>query len=258
MTKRHERLGLTEEQVGIKISLELLEITRLSKPQSNLDKAFNRFSLAVDPFLVSILYFLLEDEFSSRKYATEAVDAAADFFGGAWRSELLTAEKKVDESYGKRAFIWMEVFEAALLCGSVLGRWEFLEKAGTFPEPYSCVSDEYKNQDRDLYVAIAALLRKSPISELEGSLEKAAAGSKKSCKALVAVMRAGLARDVALFQKTLIAFLNYYKKSDFPNPDITKKISIFGTFFVHWAKKEGFVITIPPEFADHIVSFDVH
>ena len=74
------------------------------------------------------------------------------------------------------------------------------------------------------------------------------------CKLLVTVIRACLSHDAVQLQKSLIDYLKHYKKNDFPKKEITKKVSIFGTFFVHWAKKEGLTITVPPEFADHIVT----
>ena len=55
------------------------------------------------------------------------------------------------------------------------------------------------------------------------------------------------------FQKALVKWLEYYRKEEFPKEKVTKKITIEGTFFVHWGEKEGLPVTVPPEFADHIV-----
>lgn len=255
MSKRFERLGWTEKQVGIDISLELLKNTLSSTPPTAYEMAWKKLSLADDRSLVAILYFMLEDDLSSKKHALEIIGACEEFFFGTWRFEFLTPEKKIEPAWWKRRFIWMQTFETALLWGSVLGRWDFLEKIGTFPEPDSCISDGYRDQDRDLYVALGAFLRRAPPAELEALLEKAATGSRKSCKLLVSVIHACLARDTVLLQKSLLDFLKHYKKNDFPKQEITKKISILGTLFVHWAKNEGLIITVPPEFIDHIVNF---
>jgi hypothetical protein len=123
-----------------------------------------------------------------------------DFFFGSWRSEYTTPKNVIDPKYWKRDFDWMQIFEAALLWESVLGEWEFLKKIGTFPEPDSCFSGTYRAQDRDLYVAIGAFLREASPTELETLLERAATGSRKSCKLLVAVIRACVARDAILWR----------------------------------------------------------
>lgn len=256
MLKRYERLGWTdEEKVGVATSLELLEITLASKPATHYEAAWKKFSTVCDHSTVAILFFALGDEPTSKMHGTEVITACEEFFFGAWRSEFLTPEKRVDPPWWKRRFIWMQVFEAALLWGSVLGRWDCLRKVGTFPEPDNCISDGYKSQDRDLYVALGALLRDAPPAELNALLEKAATGSRKPAKLSVAIIKAWLLRDSALYQRVLIDFLKNYKINDFPTQEITNKISILGTFFVHWARKEKLTIVVPSEFDDHIVNF---
>ena len=127
-----------------------------------------------------------------------------------------------------------------------------MKKAGDYPEPDS-FSGSYKDQERDLYVALGAFLREAPGPELDSLLEKAGAGSKKTCKSLVQMIRACVRRDALELEKNLLDYFKHYKKSEFPKEYIAKKISIEGTFFVHWAEKEKLPLTIPPEFIDHIV-----
>ncbi len=84
--------------------------------------------------------------------------------------------------------------------------------------------------------------------------ESSRAGAEVASWPLVlALLRTGLARDAAAFQRALVQWLKYYRKEEFPKVKVTKKITIKGTFFIHWAEKEGIPLTVPPEFADHIV-----
>ncbi len=236
---------------GMEAGLELAH--RLPPKWTDYDRAWSKFKIPHRRFLISLACYYSDEGMLAASHARECITESDEFFFGSWRSEFTTPGKIVDAEYWKRDFDWMEIFEAALLWGSVLGEWEFLKKVGTFPEPDCCFSGDYKAQDRDLYVALGAFLREAPPAELDALLEQAAAGPKKSCKLLVSAIRTCLARDTALLQKTLVEFLKLYKKNEFPKEYVTKKISIEGTFFVHWAEKEGLAITVPPEFADHIV-----
>ena len=147
----------------------------------------------------------------------------------------------------------MDIYEAYLLWGSALGDWKFLRKVGTFPEADSCISMGWKAQDRDLDVAIGAFLRGAPPQELNRLLDQAAAGSKKTCKCMIEVIRACVAKNAPAIEATLATYLKTYRKADFPQSVMTKKISIFGTLVVHWADANTLQIQVPSEYADHIV-----
>jgi hypothetical protein len=251
--KRHERLGCPITQSRIEISLSSLNISLTLNPKSEFEIAWKKYNQAADRSLLAILYYLVEEDDNARKHASEFFIAANELLFGSWRSEFTKPEKTTDAAYWKHSFNWMQIFEAALLWGSVLGEWEFLKKLAAFPQPDSCISSGYGSQGRDLYVALGAFLREAPKAELDTLLVRASAGPKKFCKLSAAVIRACIARDAAMIEKTLTDFLKYYKKREFPKEDITKKVSSEGTFFVHWAEKEKLAITVPPEFADYIV-----
>jgi hypothetical protein len=147
----------------------------------------------------------------------------------------------------------MQIFEAALLWGAALQKWEYLKRVGLFPEPDSCISDGYCEQERNLYLALGALLREATKPELEALLERAATGQHRGSSLAVSVIRACLARDDRRLNIRLAEFLSHYKRSEFPEEKMTKKISIVGTFLVHWARKEGLAVVVPGDFMDHIV-----
>ncbi len=252
--KLSERLKISQKFLDFRGMESGLEAVRQLPPKwTDYDRAWSKFNIPHRRFLISLSCYYSDDHALAASHAAKCIAESDEFFFGSWRSEYITPENTVDVKYWKREFDWMEIFEAALLWGSVLNEWEYLKKCGTFPEPDSCFSGDYKLQDRDLYVALGGFLREAPRAELSILLERVSTGSKKHCKLLVAVIHSCFARDAALFQKTLIEFLKHYKKSEFPKEYITKKISIEGTLFVHWAEKEKLPITLPTEFEDYIV-----
>ena len=54
------------------------------------------------------------------------------------------------------------------------------------------------------------------------------------------MLRAALARDAVAFRVALMKWLKHYRKEEFPKEKVTEKISIEGTFFVHWAERTDF------------------
>ena len=251
--KIYEKLGLTSVEVDHKSSLRSLELELLDRTESDFDAAWRRHNRPAQHSIVALHYYLQEEYTPARKHAKEVLMTTKEFLLGSWRQTFVTPEKIRDEAWWKRKFGWIEVFEACLLWGSALGEWEFLRKIGSFPEADSCISQGWKAQDRDLDVALGAFLRGAPPGELNPLLEQAASGSKKTCKCLVEVVRACVAKDAPAIGATLATYLKTYRKADFPQVDLTKKISIFGTLFVHWAEANTLRIQVPSEYDDHIV-----
>jgi hypothetical protein len=258
--KRYQRLGwpTLKDVPGTEDTLENLEITPSTTPNTldDVDEmVYDRLSQVEMRSVVVILYYAREDDRSANSQAQKAVSAAEDFFFGSWRAKTykLEDDEPVNADRLRREFDWMGAFEAALLWTSVLGKWKFLKKLGAFPRPDSHIDTDYTKQIRDLYVALGAFFCGASGRELDGLLERASVGPKTRCKLMVSMIRAAQARDAALLQKGLIKLLIYYKKSEFPRPFTPKKVSMDGTLFVHWAEKEKLPLTVPPEFADHIV-----
>ena len=255
--KRYERLGWKSvDEIDVEGSMECLEIALEEDDSKEIEEiAWNKSDLVSNRTLVAIQYFALEDDSSMKIHAVEAVRAADEYFFGSWRSKVYKSEdgERVDAACLRQHYDWIRDYEAALLWASVLGDWKFLKKLGTYPTPDCQADNDYGNQGRDWFVALGAFLRQAPEAELEGLMERASAGPKRLYKLAVTVMRAGIVRDAIAFQDGLIELLKYYKKSEFPRDDITKRISFEGTLFVHWAEKEKIPLLVPPEFQDHIV-----
>jgi hypothetical protein len=252
--KLHERLCLRSHFWSLADKVEGVEIANTINPKANdYDRAWKKFDLPFCRHLLSLGYYYSDEHGLAKEHADQCIPELAEFFFGDWRNTSQTPEKSIDPGWWKRGFIWMQLFEAAVLWGSVLGRWDFLKRVGYFPDPDSCISDGYRAVDRDLYVAWAAFLRGASAEEIEPLLEQVQSGRSRPAKLVLAMIRAGLSKDAAAFQKALVKWLEHYRKEEFPKEKMTKKITVEGTFFVHWAKKEGLPVAVPPEFTDHIV-----
>jgi hypothetical protein len=254
-----ERLNLREKRwFDINCWSESLQIASTRGPGADdFDRAWSKYSVAHTASLMGLVAYFGEQPTLAPQYGKQSLDATTEFFFGSWRETFVTEDGHPDPKFWKREFQWMDAFEGALFWGSVLGDWELLEKVGAFPEPDSNISTGFKPQDRDLYLALGAFLFHAPEEVTESKLQKAAAGPKKSCKLVVEIIRACVVRDPKSLQKAYDDFLKYYKKSEFPKEDITKKISIEGTLFFHWARKEGLELRVSPEYSDHIVPSDL-
>ncbi|MEY2427744.1 MAG: hypothetical protein QOJ40_629 [Verrucomicrobiota bacterium] len=226
---------------------------KLGPNASDWERAWSKLRVANRNCQIALVAYFAEQPEVARQHGKQCLDETMEFLFGNWRETYITDEGHPDPKWWKTRFDWMEVFEGALLWGSVLGEWAVLQKAGAFPEPDSCTSDGYRPQERDLYVALGGFLHGAPRDELDALLQRASSGPSKSYKLIVESLRACVARDEPALQKSLNEFLKHYKKTDFPKNDFTQKVSFKGTFFFHRAQKEGLAITIRPEYSDHIV-----
>ena len=257
--KRHlrDRLRLKVKRwVDLGAWSDSLEIARTRAPNATpFELAWSKDSVAHTSSLMALVGYFAEQPDLARQYAKLSLEASIEFLFGDWRNTYLTEAGHPDPSYWKRHFSWMGTFESALFWGSVLGDWPTVQKVATFPEPDSNITTGYRPQDRDLLVALGAFLCHAP--DLPAKLERATTGPRKTARLTVEMIQACLARDHASLQKTLLKFLAHYQKMEFPREDITLKVSFKGTFFFHWARKEGLPVCIPPEYSDHIVPSDL-
>lgn len=251
--KLYEKLKLQPSFANYASDVEAVEIAKTVNPRaSEYDRVWKKFNLPANRHFLCLACYYSDEYALIKKHANQCILEMEEFFFGEWRSTFQTPEKTVDAGWWKRRFIWMQLFEAAVLWGSVLGKWDFLQRVGTFPESDSCISDGYVAQERDLYVAWAMFLR-GAYADMETLLDKVKTGKGRAPKLVAAMLRASAVQDAAQLEKTLNEWLKYYRKEEFPKEKVTKKVTIEGTFFVHWAERQQLAVNVLPEFADHIV-----
>ena len=250
----HERLGLIPEWWHPDDWLQFLTSYNKSfgPHATDYERASRKFTYADTKGLLALASYYAGAEEAARVYGKEFLQEAEGFFFGDWRNIYLTEDKRTDPKWWMEHLDWIRIFEHVLVWAAVLGEWDYLKRVGGYPEP-SIPACGYKEQERNLYLAIGALLSGASAGELSVRLDLAGAGRAKTCKLIVAALRACVSRDTSALNKTLLAYLKHYKKSEFPKQSMTKKVSIEGTFIVHWAEKEGIKVEVPSDFTDHIV-----
>lgn len=251
--KLHERLGIGVDFVGLEMGLQMLQHAERTQKTDGYEIAWNKFERVHSQELVALKYYLLDDHQAVERHARTCIKEAEEFFLGSWRSEFKTPEGRQDARWWKEKFIWMEIFKACLLWGSVLEEWDVLKRISSFPDENACISDGSKPQERDALVAIASVLRGDAHDKSSRYLDRAATGTKKGCKLLADTLHKLIAVDANGFEKALAAYLQNYKKTDFPKENITKKISIEGTCLVHWGRHQGLKMQVPSQLEDYIV-----
>jgi len=245
-------------------------------------RAWHKSGLAHSRHLAALAAYFAGNPELARRSGQQCLNDSMDYLFGNWRAsfkipenhrrELLELESRRAKRTGgplpldarqasseellRRYWDWTKVFKGIMLWGSVLGDWEALNRAGAYPQADSHIDSEHA-QDMDTYVALGGFLRNAPSAELEPLFLRAASSKSRFSGLILAMMRACLARDAGELQRAFVAFLRHYKRSEFPKKQITRKITIEGTFFFHWASHNGLNIEVPPEFVDHIVPSDL-
>jgi hypothetical protein len=249
-----ERLGLAQEWWDYRNWEPGVESAKLLPPNpSDFDRAWPKFSVPHRRCVLALSCYFSDEHGLAAIHGLGGLDEAIDFFFGDWRITFRVANNGLpDPLWWRQNFIWMDLFEDVLLWGSVLGRWDILRRLGEYPGPDCRVDDGYRPENLHFFMALGALLREKVECRVK-ALTGGTAGRSKSCKLASAVLEACLRRDAKSINRTLSVLLERYKRSEFPKHDITKKVCAVGTFFFHWAAKEGVAVTRPESYADHIV-----
>ena len=253
--KLHERLGLGIGAVGLEVSLEMLQIVESAQATTHYDIAWNKFRRARYQGLVALKYYILAEQHEARRHGKLCLERAEDFFHGSWRDEFIDPDGKHGTRWLQEKFDWMEVFRECLLWGSALGEWRFLKHCSGYPEKNACLSEGYTAQDRDALVAISVIVSGDQAEKSSQCINRAADGPRKGCRLLTEVLISLVNGKINSFEEGFISYLKHYKKTDFPKEQITKKVSVEGTFLAHWARHHGMKVEVPSQFEDHIVKF---
>ena len=103
--------------------------------------------------------------------------------------------------------------------------------------------------------ALVSYLRGDPRKRVDEFMKKAEADKAKRPKLLCPVLRALMDKDEKTFTETLLAYLAYYRKSEF-KLDLDKLLAFDGTTLYHLGRKQGFKVHLPENVADHVIRFD--
>ena len=188
----------------------------------------------------------------SLEAAKQVVWAALEYFYGGWRKVQPTPDGTVGHEAWKPFCLWYEQVTESLPWACALSDWEALRRIAEYP-PEDRLPEAAKAKGETAWVwALISFLRGDQRTRVEGFIAKAEADKAKRPKLLGPVLRALLNEDDAGFERALVAYLTYYRKSEF-RLELDNVLALDGTILYHLGRKLGFKIELPENVADHVI-----
>jgi hypothetical protein len=199
--------------------------------------------------------YLDENKETSIGAAKLVIDATLLFFYGNWREKLPNRDGKTGQEEWKTECLWYDEVHRSLPFAAALSDWNAVKQIAEYP-PDLQPSQAQSRGESAWGWALITFLRGESREKVEMFLKKAEGLEKaKRPKLLCPVLRALMNNDAGQFKKTLLAYLAYYRKSEFKLL-LTKLVSLEGTTLYHLGRKQGFNVKLPENVADHIIRFE--
>ena len=191
----------------------------------------------------------------SKDAAKRCVRAVLDYFYGKWRSILPTRSGKIGDEHWRQDCLWYEEVQRSLPFAASVSDWEAVKKIAAYA-PEDKLPEAAKAKGETAWGwALITYLRGEPRPKVEAFLAKAEGEKAKRPKLLAPVLRALMDKDAKKFAETLLAYLAYYRKSEFKT-ELDKAIALDGTTLYHLGRKLGFKVELPEPIANHVVRFE--
>lgn len=199
--------------------------------------------------------YLESDVEASNSAAQTVVRAALEYFYGDWRKRLATPDGRTGQGAWNPFCLWYEQVMESLPFAAALSDWKSVKRIAAYP-PENMLPEAANAKGETAWGwALLSFLRDAPRERVEQFIANAEADKSKRPKLLCPVLRALLDNDPIQFEKTLLAYLAYYRKSEFKRI-IGKVLSLEGTTLYHLGRKQGFNVELPEIAADHVIKFD--
>lgn len=197
----------------------------------------------------------VEGDAKNAKSAAEiVVKAALDYFYGKWRDIQSTSDGKTGGEAWKPYCLWYDEVMQSLPFATALSDWNAMKRIAEYP-PEDKLPEAAKAKGETAWGwALIYFLRGESKGKVEEFLAKAENDKAKRPKLLCPILRALLNNDAAQFEKTLLTYLVYYRKSEF-KAVVNKILSFDGTTLYHLGRKQGFKVELPENVADHVIRF---
>ena len=196
--------------------------------------------------------YLEGDAQKTDKAARLVVSATLKYFYGDWRKQLPTPDGKVGHEEWKPFCLWYEQVMRSLPWACAERDWVAVRRIAEYP-PENKLPEAAKVKGETAWGwALIAFLRGRPKEQVEHFLAKAEADKAKRPKLLCLVLRALMDNDAKQFEKTLLAYLAYYRKSEFKR-QLSKLLALDGTTLYHLGRKHGYIVSLPEDVAEHII-----
>jgi hypothetical protein len=198
----------------------------------------------------------IEGEAQKTKEAAKlVVHAILEFFYGDWRKTLRTPDGTIGQEAWKPFCLWYEEVMRSLPWACALEDWAAVRRIAEYPSENSFPQAAKVGGETAWCWALVTFLRGQPKEQVEHFLVKAEAYKVKRPKLLCPVLRALLDGNAVEFEKALLAYLAYYRKSEFKT-DLNKVLTLDGTALYHLGRKQGFNVALPENVADHVIRFE--
>jgi hypothetical protein len=190
-----------------------------------------------------------------KEAAQVVVHATLEYFYGEWRKRLLTPDGTVGHEEWKPHCLWYDEVMGSLPWACALGDWEAVRRIAEYP-PANRYPEAAKAGGETAWAwALVAFLRDTSLGQLEQFLTKAETHKAKRPKMLCPVLRALLDNDAVMFKTTLLAYLAYYRRSEFKR-EVEKLLSLDGTTLYHLGRKQGLRVQLPEDLNNHVIQFE--
>lgn len=210
-------------------------------------------------FVGSITWYAIEvylegDAVEAKQAAVGVVGAALEYFYGEWREKLETEDGKRGTEAWKPFCLWYDEVMQSLPFAAALSDWESMKRIAAYP-PENKLPEAAKAKGETAWGwALITFLRGQAPQKVEEFLVKAVSDKAKRPKVLAPVLTALLENNNAKFEKALMEYLAFYKKSEFKRI-VDKVMSLDGTILYHLGRKQGFAVELPGILSDHIIQF---
>jgi hypothetical protein len=196
--------------------------------------------------------YLEGDAKKSMEAGKQVVWAALGYFYGDWRKTQPTPDGTVGHEAWKPFCSWYEEVKQILPWACALSNWEAVCRIAEYP-PEDSLPEAARARGETAWVwALISFLRGDPRKRIEEFIAKAESDMAKRPKLLCPVLRALIENDAVAFEKALLAYLAYYRKSEF-RLDLDKVLALDGTTLYHLGRKQGFDVQLPENVFDHVI-----
>jgi hypothetical protein len=185
------------------------------------------------------------DAQKSKEAAKLVVHAALEYFYGDWRKILATPDGTTGHEEWKPFCLWYEEVMRSLPWACALADWAAIRRIAEYPPENKLPKASKAIGETAWGWALITFLRDQPRKQVEQFLLKAETHKAKRPQLLCPVLRSLLNNDAVEFESTLLAYLAYYRTSEFKR-DLDKVLALDGATLCQLGRKQGFDIQ-PPE-----------
>ncbi len=199
--------------------------------------------------------YLDGDEAATKEKAKLVVSAALQFFYGNWRNQLTTSSGKTGHEEWRSVCLWYDEVHRSFPFAAALSDWDAMKRIAEYPPEEKLPAVDKARGEIAWSWAIINFIRGESQARIEKFLKMAEDDKSKRPKLLCPILRALMNNDATAFEKTMLAYLAYYRKSEFKH-ELLKIVTLTGTTLYHLGRKQGFKVILPENIADHVIRFE--